>query len=151
MIHMAYSGKKGMTPQKRVIALLHSFCHIESFAIDLSWDVLCRFILSNNQISLKPTSTDSTNETTATTTTTDPTTAPAQPAEKTQSDIVLVADEGGDSDDTKEQGRKQPETVVLPVLPEAFFEDWLRIAGEEALHYGLWRDRYGTSMTHTIQ
>ena len=33
---------KGGTPESR-IAILHSLAHIESWAIDLSWDVIARF------------------------------------------------------------------------------------------------------------
>jgi uncharacterized ferritin-like protein (DUF455 family) len=60
------------------IALIHAQAHIESFAIDLSWDVLTRF-----------------------------------------------AEEGS-------RGVR---------LPREFFEDWLRVAGEEARHYSMWATR----------
>jgi uncharacterized ferritin-like protein (DUF455 family) len=36
------SERKTSTSEGR-IALIHSLCHMESYAIDLSWDILCRF------------------------------------------------------------------------------------------------------------
>ena len=38
---LAKRGKAGTLKSR--IALIHSFCHIESYAIDLSWDILIRF------------------------------------------------------------------------------------------------------------
>ena len=43
---MPKRGKGGSL--KNRIALIHSFCHIESYAIDLSWDILLRFAPSKN-------------------------------------------------------------------------------------------------------
>jgi len=42
---MPKRGKGGSL--KNRIALIHSFCHIESYAIDLSWDILVRFAPSH--------------------------------------------------------------------------------------------------------
>jgi uncharacterized ferritin-like protein (DUF455 family) len=64
--------------------LIHSLAHIESYAIDLSWDILVRFA--------------------------------------TESD----------------RGIESTEWVALP---KEFYEDWLRIACEEARHFSIWNRR----------
>jgi len=60
--------------------LIHSLAHIESFAIDLSWDILVRFAETSG------------------------------------------ATEG-------------------VAMPTEFFEDWLRVAAEEAKHFSIWNKR----------
>ena len=50
---MPKRGKGGSV--KNRIALIHSFCHIESYAIDLSWDILVRFAPSQRYRSRKRT------------------------------------------------------------------------------------------------
>lgn len=59
--------------------LIHALCHIESVAIDLSWDMLVRFALCDPNSEEK-------------------------------------------------------------VMPRAFFDDWVRIAAEEARHFVMWED-----------
>jgi len=63
------------------LRLIHSLAHIESYAIDLSWDVMLRYVRQG---------------------------------------IRGVADFR---------------------MPREFFDDWLRVAGEEARHFSTWRDR----------
>ena len=41
-IHFPSRQGKGGSPESRV-AILHSLAHIESWAIDLSWDIIARF------------------------------------------------------------------------------------------------------------
>lgn len=67
---------------------LHALCHAESYAIDLSWDLVARFGWS--------------------------------PA------TWGPAAEGG---------------YAQPTLPRAFFDDWVRVAGEEAVHFSRWHAR----------
>lgn len=74
-------------PGQSRLLLIHSLCHIEAWAIDLSWDVLLRFA---------------------------------------GSPLVAL------SEDKLDDGL---------YLPELFFDDWLRIATEEARHWNMWRLR----------
>jgi len=65
--------------------MLHALCHAESYAIDLSWDIIARFGWSPA------------------------TWAPALPA-----------------------------AYSSPSLPREFFDDWVRVAAEEAGHFSRW-------------
>jgi uncharacterized ferritin-like protein (DUF455 family) len=86
--HLQVVEPKAMPPARKGIEnhvwnklrLIHSLAHIESYAIDLSWDVLVRF---------------------------------ARPSAATE----------------------------FVQMPREFFEDWLRIASEEAKHYQIWARR----------
>jgi len=87
------------------VKLVHSLCHIESYAIDLSWDVLVRFV-------------------------SDKATTVALADDCLRFGILGRLDVIGDYDQTHHQD-----------IPIEFFEDWLRIAAEEARHFRLWADR----------
>jgi uncharacterized ferritin-like protein (DUF455 family) len=81
---MPKRGKAGSL--KNRITLLHSLAHIESYAIDLSWDIIARF----------------------------------------------YSTKVGSEDQNAEFGEP---------LPTEFFDDWVRIAGEEASHFNIWAAR----------
>ena len=68
--------------------MLHALCHAESYAIDLSWDIILRFGWSPDTWSPAP-----------------------------------------------------PSSCAGAHLPREFFDDWVRIAGEEATHFTRWSTR----------
>lgn len=78
-------AKKGVdNHQANKLRLIHSLAHIESFAIDLSWDILVRF-------ATKP-----------------------------------------------DEGRPETEGVAMP---KEFYDEWLRVALDEAKHFLIWNTR----------
>ncbi|KAG2372794.1 hypothetical protein C9374_013158 [Naegleria lovaniensis] len=45
IVHPKQLHKRGAGTVENRAALIHSICHMESYAIDLSWDILCRFAI----------------------------------------------------------------------------------------------------------
>ncbi|KAL9651165.1 hypothetical protein ABK040_008237 [Willaertia magna] len=43
IVQARFVNKRGCGSLHGRIALVHSICHMESYAIDLSWDIICRF------------------------------------------------------------------------------------------------------------
>ena len=90
--HIEVRQPKEMPPAKKGVEnhafnkmrLIHSLCHIESVAIDLSWDIMVRFA--------------------------------------TPESAGIAATEG-------------------VAMPTEFYEDWLRVAAEEAKHFSIWNAR----------
>lgn len=87
------------------VKLVHSLCHIESYAVDLSWDILVRFASDKQSTG-------------------------ALADDCLRFGILGRLDVVGEYSETKNQH-----------IPLEFFEDWLRVAGEEAKHFQLWADR----------
>eukprot|EP01083_Nonionella_stella_P021309 59113_1 len=108
---------KGGTLKNR-IALIHSFCHIESFAIDLSWDMLLRYAPSNRHRNTKPMLASQKID---------------QMIQSLQSNDLTMFD--------KDWNLNAKQTNHGVILPTEFYEDWFRICVEEALHYQLWSNR----------
>lgn len=107
------------------IRLIHSQAHIESYAIDLSWDIFARFCQLDKTVPVTKDLVSSDENTTL-----DPTTL----AENQTMRTFL------------------PEGETLPI---EFFEDWLQVAEDEARHFMSWHDRlleldsfYGALPTH---
>jgi uncharacterized ferritin-like protein (DUF455 family) len=95
----ALPAPKQNDAQYNRIRLLHSLAHIESYAIDLSWDILVRWSLTG----------------------------------VTRKEIEETVE--GISNDPCSN------TPQIVYLPRDFFEDWLRVAVEEARHFTIWANR----------
>ena len=97
---MPKRGKGGSL--KNRIALIHSFCHIESYAIDLSWDILLRFapsIKHRNKHKLL----------------------------SNEIDQIIQSFKSNNFDMFEEEKdvKQSQEELILPI---EFYQDWLRIA-----------------------
>jgi len=89
-----------MKSRKSKAALVHSLAHIESYAIDLSWDVCLRF---------------------------------ARQRAVAQMDHVVNSIESGNFKDFL--GNRNV------YIPNEFFEDWMKVAWDEARHFTMWDNR----------
>eukprot|EP01084_Bolivina_argentea_P120409 213421_1 len=112
---MPKRGKAGTL--KNRIALIHAFCHIESYAIDLSWDIMLRYCPSEKYRSIT-----------------------MKTSKKIDQLIECFKTNNFDIFDIN-LNKQQNEINHTLILPNEFYEDWLRIAAEEALHYNLWAKR----------
>ena len=93
--------------------MLHALCHAESYAIDLSWDLIARYGWSPATWQL------------------------AVPLAETS-----TARSCGESDDIDaDVDAAATEHVSNGRMPKAFFSDWVTVAGEEATHFLRWHAR----------
>lgn len=117
---MPKRGKGGSL--KNRIALIHSFCHIESYAIDLSWDILMRaasFHIKENIISDDNKNNNNNNSN--------------RMAISDEIDILINCFEINDfekfkqihNNSKRERKMNGNHGVVLPI---EFYQDWLRVA-----------------------
>ena len=125
---------KGDTNGNR-LRMLHSLAHIESYAIDLSWDILLRWLNGVSRADVLH----------------DVRTALAAVQAANLYDAELAHD---DAEVEAEMLRAAEEGGVIQ-LPDDFYYDWLRIACEESRHFSCWSNRlvelsssYGAFPTH---
>jgi len=112
------------------LLLLHSLCHIESYAMDLSWDILVRF--ANTRLSAGS----------ATSTSSNP-----NHANHAEQPIPVVAAAATSSPEGPGGGGAGG--VASPFgLPVDFFGDWLRVAYEECVHFKIWKLRLKELESH---
>ena len=130
---------KGETNANR-LRMLHALAHIESYAIDLSFDMLVRWmrgvrrsdVLRDIRDALTAVHHANLYEDSA----------------KTTADLELVAR-------LQDEQEESEEGDGLIQLPDEFYYDWLRIACEESRHFSCWSNRlieldssYGAFPTH---
>ncbi len=145
-----------------VIRLVHSQAHIESYAIDLAWDILLRFARPEPY----PSSSSSSSSSASSISSADAPPAPEQAAtsnegaEKLMNAADTSTDSKGDADtETKTsssptfpavEGDKPWTMHLLPgeKLPKEYFECWLQVAVEEARHFSTWNTRLGELGAH---
>ena len=120
---------KGDTEGNR-LRMLHSLAHIESYAIDLSWDILLRWTSGVSRHDVLH----------------DVRTALA----------AARAANLHDAEPTEWEEAEGEERGELIHLPDDFYWDWLRIACEESRHFSCWSNRlvelgshYGAQPTHS--
>lgn len=128
---------KGDTNGNR-LRMLHSLAHIESYAIDLSWDILLRWM---NGVSRADVLNDVRTALAA-----------VQSANLYTADSELSCSE---EEAEAEVGGASEEGGLIH-LPDEFYYDWLRIACEESRHFSCWSNRllelsssYGSYPTHS--
>ena len=135
---------KGDTDGNR-LRMIHSLAHIESYAIDLSWDILVRWmdgvrradVLRDVRAALVAVQASALykGETELS-------------QEELQAELELV-------DRLEEEEEEKEDGDGLIYLPDDFYYDWLRIACEESRHFSCWSNRlvelnssYGAFPTH---
>ena len=118
------SKRGGGGTLKNRIALIHSFCHIESYAIDLSWDILLRFgpiydetYKPNNNIIQY-----------------------YKIYEQLNDIISIISNDNNNNNELNGNNIPYPHNYGIK-LPNEFYIDWLRIASEEAYHFKIWNKR----------
>lgn len=116
--------RRGAGTLKNRTALIHSFCHIECWAIDLSWDLLVRFTRMHSPPKPESSSLCSISA------------AAASALSKIDALLEFVEEPSATSE--VERRYFGSHGVVLPL---EFYEDWLRIAAEEAKHFSMWSAR----------
>ena len=130
---------KGETHANR-LRMLHSLAHIESYAIDLSWDILLRWM---NGVSRAEVLHDVRSALAAVHTANlyqaHPELSLDNAELQAEMDSATLGEEGG-----------------LIHMPDEFYYDWLRIACEESRHFSCWSNRlvelsssYGAFPTHS--
>ena len=107
--------------------MLHSLVHAESFAIDLSWDVLARFGWSPELWHALPPPAGPVDLSVASATTAPPVASAATTA--LESAGAAVANSAAAA------------AVPAERMPDEFFATWVRVAAEEAKHFSKWRMR----------
>ena len=118
-------------PHGNRLRMLHSLAHIESMAIDLSWDVLLRWMAGVSRADVVRDARAALVAVQA---------ANLHPADEVEAEMEMLDGLEGDE---------------LIHLPAEYYYDWLRIACEESRHFSCWSNRlielsssYGAYPTH---
>lgn len=113
------SGKKHM---------LHALVHAESYAGDLAWDIIARFAYNPASWGWpRDAAVPAATVPAATEGSVAPSTSASEAAATSSSTSDAIPTSDADGSDKR--------------LPKAFFDDWIRVAAEEAKHFSKWRLR----------
>jgi uncharacterized ferritin-like protein (DUF455 family) len=117
------------------LALIHSLAHIESYAIDLSWDILVRFAGGVPASGFAPVSTGAA--------ACGPSTAAAAAAASAPASAAGAPAAPATTTTTTTTTAVPAAAAALPTLalPLEYFTDWLRVAGDECRHFAIWAAR----------
>ena len=109
-MHRVAQVVKGDTAGNR-LRMLHALAHIESYAIDLAWDILVRWMDGISTADVR-----------------------RDIAAVTDSRLPAVSS-------SPQAGSAQAGVDELIFLPRDFYSDWLRVACEESRHFTCWANR----------